>query len=83
MKKLLYASAPWCRPCKAMKPITEKFAAEAGIPVEHLDIEAEPKRGFELKVMSLPTLIVYDGEAEVRRTAGQTTPDKLRAFITA
>lgn len=80
-RTLLYASAAWCGPCKAMKPLAEKLATEAGVTVEHLDIEASPKRAYDLKVMSLPTLILLENGEEKARLTGKTPPDRLRAFL--
>jgi thioredoxin 1 len=60
---LVYFWAPWCDTCPAMAPAIEQIAAENvdGLAVAKLDVDANPLTAQEYKVMSIPTVIVFNG----------------------
>ena len=37
MKKILYFTASWCGPCKALRPRIEKLSAE--LPIQIIDVD--------------------------------------------
>lgn len=41
MSKVVYFTAPWCAPCKKLKPKLLAFAQEAGIEVEEANIDKD------------------------------------------
>jgi thioredoxin len=51
--------APWCRPCKAIEPILEAIAAEQGLDLVRLDIDANLGVPSRYDVLSLPTVILF------------------------
>lgn len=58
--------APWCGPCKMMKPIVEKFAEEeetVGVYFCNIDEDYEMASAFGIR--SIPT-IVYMENGEVK-----------------
>lgn len=54
-KILLCFSAPWCSPCKMMKPILEKLGTV--FPIAKIDIEEHPELAVGIK--SIPTFVFY------------------------
>jgi thioredoxin len=64
--------APWCGPCKMVKPILEKLAIEYGGRVDLWQINADDNQDLlrELKVYGIPTLIVYRDGKETMRQVG-------------
>ncbi|MFZ9629014.1 MAG: thioredoxin [Ilumatobacteraceae bacterium] len=59
--------AEWCGPCKAIAPILGEIAAEQpGITIAKLNVDENPDLAMRYGVMSIPTLLVFDG-GEVRR----------------
>jgi thioredoxin 1 len=78
--KILDFYADWCGPCKVMAPTIEALESE-GFDVEKIDIEADRSRATEFKVMSIPTLIILDGEKEVKRFRGITNKDEIIAAM--
>jgi thioredoxin 1 len=55
--------APWCGPCKAIEPALEELAAEHGVELVKLDIDANPGTAARFGVLSLPTVTLFaDGE---------------------
>ena len=55
--------APWCRPCKAIRPILEELESESAGRVGFfgLDIDQYPEIAGRYEVLSIPTVIVFDG----------------------
>ena len=60
--------AEWCGPCKMVAPILGEIASEqAGkITIAKVNVDDHPDLAMRYNVMSIPTLIVFDG-GEVRR----------------
>lgn len=77
--------APWCGPCKMMKPIIEKLRDEFHGKVEVLEVNAdeEPELAQKLKVFSLPTILVYSGGEERARRMGAQNESNLRSLFEA
>ena len=65
--------APWCGPCKMIKPILEKLAKEYEGRVDLWQINADDNQNLlrELKVYSIPTLIVYHDGKEISSPGGR------------
>jgi len=67
--------ATWCGPCKMVAPVLEEIAAEHPdkITVAKLDIDAHPTVARDYQIMSIPTMILFQGgkpgEADRRRQA--------------
>ena len=61
--------APWCRPCKAIRPVLEQLAEENGDRVSFcaLDIDEHPRIAARYEVLSIPTVIMFEG-GEVQQT---------------
>jgi thioredoxin len=49
--------APWCRPCNALEPILE----ELPVAVARLNVDEEPGIASRYDVLSIPTVILFDG----------------------
>ena len=68
--------AEWCGPCKMIAPILGEIAAEQGdhLTIAKLNVDENPEIAMRFNVMSIPTLLVFDG-GEVaqapRRRQGQ------------
>jgi thioredoxin 1 len=60
--------APWCGPCKAVAPALEQLAAaHDGVEFVKLDIDANPETAGRFDVLSIPTVILFEG-GEPRET---------------
>jgi thioredoxin 1 len=52
--------ASWCGPCRMFAPVFEKAAAEhPDIVFAKIDTEAESALAADLRIMSIPTLMVF------------------------
>ena len=64
--------AQWCGPCRAVAPVLEQIAAEnvERLTVAKLDVDANPLTAQQYQVVSIPTLIVFNGGQPVARIVG-------------
>lgn len=53
--------APWCKPCEAIEPILEALAEEHGLTLLRLDIDEHLGAPSRYGVLSLPTVILFEG----------------------
>jgi thioredoxin 2 len=75
--------APWCGPCRTVAPELDKVAKrQAGrVLVAKVDTEALPRLGAELVVQSIPTMAVYQGGRELRRSSGARPAAAIEQFL--
>jgi thioredoxin 1 len=68
--------APWCGPCKAIEPALEELdAASESVAFVKIDIDENPKVADRYGVLSLPTVMLFEG-GQVRRTVHGARPKK-------
>jgi thioredoxin 1 len=54
--------APWCGPCKAIEPALEELAgATDAVEFVKLDIDENPRTADRYGVLSLPTVLLFQG----------------------
>ncbi len=69
--KLLYFSAPWCGPCKMLKPIIQQFADKhPECEVISINVEEDEEATKNYNCNSIPTCIFVKNEKEVSRFSG-------------
>ena len=74
--------ATWCGPGKMLGPVFEELSTEINdIKFIKVDIDEHEDLCRKYKVMSVPTLIVFDKGKEVKRNIGFIPKDKLKEFI--
>ncbi|MBB4687256.1 thioredoxin [Amycolatopsis jiangsuensis] len=64
--------ATWCGPCKMVAPVLEEIAGENSdkLTVAKLDIDENPNTARDYQVMSIPTLILFQGGKPVKQIVG-------------
>jgi thioredoxin 1 len=64
--------AAWCGPCKMVAPVLDEIAGENKdkLTVAKLDIDANPGTARDYQVMSIPTMIVFQGGKPVKQIVG-------------
>jgi thioredoxin 1 len=64
--------ATWCGPCKMVAPVLEEIAREHGdkLTVAKLDIDQNQATARDYQVMSIPTMIVFQGGKPVKQIVG-------------
>ena len=74
--------ATWCGPCKMLGPVFEELSTEINdIKFIKVDIDEHEDLCRKYKVMSVPTLIVFDKGKEVKRNIGFIPKDKLKELV--
>ena len=64
--------AEWCGPCKMIAPILGEIAHEQGehVTIAKLNVDENPEIAMRFNVMSIPTLLIFDGGAVRKRLVG-------------
>ena len=79
MKRILRFTASWCQPCKSMSEMLEKI--DTNIPIEVVDIDVHQEIAMEYGIRSVPTLVMKDGNIEIKRMTGLKTKERLTEWI--
>jgi thioredoxin 2 len=75
--------APWCGPCRMVAPELARVAkSNAGrFLVVKVNTDELPELGDRFQIRSIPTMAVFAGGREVRRTAGAMPAAQIEAFV--
>ena len=73
--------ATWCHPCKIVAPVLEEIAAthEDKVTVAKLDIDANPETAQAYRILSIPTMLVFQGGKPVKQIVGAKPKSALLA----
>ncbi len=71
--------ATWCGPCRMMNPILEEFAAahEGRMKVVKLNVDENPETSSRFKVLSIPTMLVFQDGQVVKQMVGAMSRQRL------
>ena len=77
--------ATWCGPCKMIAPIIEELSEEleGKVVVAKLDVDQAPDIAGRYGVMSIPTMLVFEGGKVVKHTVGFQPKERLKAWLEA
>jgi thioredoxin 1 len=75
--------AEWCGPCKMIAPILDELATEhqGKLKVAKLNVDESPDMARRFDVMSIPTLIVFQGGVAKKRLVGAKSKGQLVAEL--
>ncbi|MFE5287932.1 thioredoxin [Nocardia sp. NPDC056611] len=63
--------AAWCGPCKMVAPVLEEIAANTDkITIAKLDADNNPETSKHYGILSLPTMVLFQGGKETKRIVG-------------
>ena len=72
-KLILQIGAEWCRPCTVLKlTMKELEPAHLGVTFAYLDADLAQDFVISEKVMSIPTVIAYEGRQKIGSVVGST-----------
>ncbi len=69
--------ATWCGPCKMVSPIVDEIAEEEDVTVGKVNVDEEPELAQRFGVMSIPTLLVFEGGKLVNKAVGARPKDDI------
>lgn len=82
MIDVLYFTAPWCSPCKKLKPIVSQFSStDDELKWTIVDIDVNPQIGLDHRIQSLPTFVALANGTELYRSSAVRNEATLNAFI--
>jgi thioredoxin 1 len=75
--------ADWCPTCKAQQKSLAVLQTEKGLDITVLTASYDDEKSLKqaMNVRSQSTLVVFKGQQETRRLAGETSVDALRAAL--
>jgi thioredoxin 1 len=64
--------ADWCGPCKMIAPVLEEISNTHSdkVTVAKLDIDANPETAAAYQILSIPTMLVFQGGKPVKQVVG-------------
>lgn len=71
--------ATWCGPCKMLGPVLEEIKDEIQIVKVNIDENSDLAR--EYGVMSVPTLLYFNGKDDYKVSVGYLPKDEILKFI--
>jgi thioredoxin len=76
-------NAKWCAPCKKMNPYILKFQTEMKERIKIVQLDADENKTIveQMKLDSLPTIIVYEKGKEVWRNVGYISEEDLKKHL--
>ena len=71
--------AEWCGPCKAIAPILSELSTELGekVTIAKVNVDDNPDLAMRYNVMSIPTLLVFNGGEVQKRLVGAKGKSQL------
>jgi thioredoxin 1 len=75
--------ASWCGPCRMIAPYLEELAEEYSgrVKVGKINIDDEAELANKHGVMSIPTMVVYNGGTIVNQTIGAAPKRNIEALF--
>ena len=74
--------APWCAPCRMVRPIVEEIAGErSDIKVGKVNVDEQMALARQFKVMSIPTLVVMRNGQVVKKTTGALPKEEILELL--
>lgn len=74
--------ATWCGPCRMLGSVFEEVSNELeSVKFVKVDIDKHEDLCKKYKVMSVPTLILFENGKEIKKSIGFIPKDKLKDFI--
>jgi thioredoxin-like negative regulator of GroEL len=76
MSKLLYFSAAWCGPCKALGPTVAQLQSE-GLDIQKVDVDQDKTLSAQYGIRSIPTIVKVSTGGKL---VGNQTAEAIRAL---
>ncbi len=75
--------APWCGPCRMVAPVVEKLAAEyhGRVAFGKLNTDNNQMTAMKFRVMSIPTLILFQNGKPVDQIIGAVPKQQLEKML--
>lgn len=78
MRKILYFTASWCAPCKALSPIMDSLQGQ--INFNKIDVDSNTDLSTQYGVRGVPSLVLVENGKEVNRLTGIQSKESILNF---
>ena len=78
MRKILYFTAAWCGPCKALGPIMDSLQGQ--INFDKIDVDNNQDLSIQYGVRNVPTLVLVENGEAVGRLVGVQSKELILNF---
>ena len=78
MRKILYFTAAWCGPCKALSPIMDSLQGQ--INFDKIDVDTNTDLSAQYGVRGVPSLVLVENGKEVNRLTGIQSKESILNF---
>jgi thioredoxin 1 len=78
-KRVLRFTATWCGPCKMLAKNLEEVNTQ--VPIEVVDIDVNQETAIDYGVRGVPTLIMLEGNNEIKRLVGMQPLKALEEWL--
>lgn len=75
--------ATWCGPCKTMHPVLEQLKKDLGDEIRRLKVDVDKNEAIaiQLRIQSIPTLMIFKAGEMKWRQSGAMTANALAQVI--
>ena len=75
--------AAWCGPCRMIGPVEEELAGtyQGKMKMGKLNVDDHPQVAAQLRIMNIPTLLLFKAGKEVDRIVGVVPKEELTRRI--
>jgi thioredoxin 1 len=74
--------AEWCGPCRVMNPVLDEFAGQhEGVKVVKLNVDENPETQAKFRVMSIPTMLLFQNGEVVKQLVGAMPKPRLESAL--
>lgn len=74
--------AAWCGPCMALAPTIDEIAEEqTSVLVGKVNVDEEPELARQYRIMSIPTLMVFQNGEPTRREVGGKDKEEILEML--
>lgn len=74
--------ASWCAPCRMLSPVVDAFAQKHDeVKVGKVNVDEQVALAAKYKVMSIPTLIVFQKGEVYRKSVGVISEEEIAALL--
>lgn len=74
--------ASWCAPCRMLSPVVDAFAQKHDeVKVGKINVDEQVALAAKYKVMSIPTLIVFQKGEVYRKSVGVISEEEIASLL--